>query len=439
MLNISINSKPKDRINSCLDVDGNGSFTVMTTFQVITDILNNKEQNNLEVPPFQASLDVNKIEEMVESFKQCKSHFLSQLLLTIANVKIGNNEINYVMDGQHRMQMIKILYEQYGENMQVILAIHKVKNENMLKQLFNTLNKDSTKNSTYVQMPIFKQQIVDELCDSLNLKFADCCAKNTNKNSHIITVKEFTNRLQLNNFFSKYEKLTVAEMIKKIENDSLYFFNYVGYLENVYKLPSVYYKDEEQIIKGKRNIIFFKNNNFVQYLSSGEEPEHYYTKNTRDKVSVTLREKVWENYFGNQIIGKCPIIRCTCIISKDDKHGFQCGHITSVKNGGNNELSNLRPICANCNSKMSATNWDEFEKIQELNNLNSHDALFEELLCQKKEENIEDECDDMIDCYICTKYLTKEQSKITTVDGIYRLLCEKCCFHNKKLNQSCKI
>ena len=41
---------------------------------------------------------------------------------------------------------------------------------------------------------------------------------------------------------------------------------------------------------------------------------------------------------------------------------FNCGHIIAEVNGGETNVSNLRPICQNCNSSMGITNMDDFMK-----------------------------------------------------------------------------
>lgn len=438
MLTALVNSKPKNRINSCLDSTDCGSFTIMTTFQDITNIMNNKDVNNFKTPEFQADLDEDKIQEMVDAFRACKSHFLSQLLLTIANIKIAGEEINYIMDGQHRMEMIKILHEKYGENMQVILAIHIVNDEDTLKQLFDTLNKDSTKNLTYVKLPIFLKQSVDQFRQALISKYINCYEKKKKQSSHIKTVNELIDELEQNDFFSSNVHLTTSELLSKIDSDHSNFLNYVGYLEQVCKPTTHYYKDEETMIKQCKNVMFFKNNNFVQFVCYSEDPIHNFTKNTRTGISPGLRKKVWENQYGSKTTGICPIVGCNHVLSSVIKRGFQCGHVISNKNGGKEELSNLRPICADCNSVMSSTNWDIFVVDQELkfvdSEYNMFDELFDKQLFQKTEENSDDECDGTIDCNMCSKSIVKDKSKLIKFCGNYQIVCQKCSIKHQNMD-----
>ena len=47
---------------------------------------------------------------------------------------------------------------------------------------------------------------------------------------------------------------------------------------------------------------------------------------------------------------------------------FNCGHIIAEANGGGIIVSNLKPICQNCNSSMGTKNMDDFFIFILLNN-----------------------------------------------------------------------
>jgi hypothetical protein len=400
--------------------------------------MNNRDLNNFHTPEFQADLDETKIQEMVDSFRTCRNHFISQMLLTIANVQIAGEEINYIMDGQHRMEMIKILYEKYGENLEVFLAIHILNDEIMLRHLFDNLNKDSTKHATYVKLPIFKKQSIDHFRKAISSQYIGCYEKTKKQNSHIKTINELIEDLEQHNFFSNYFHLTTPELVAMLNNRHIEYINYIGYLENVYNNASQYYSDEQTMIKDHKNVMFFKNNNFVEYVCNSEDMQHFYNKNVRKGISADLRKKVWKNQFGNKTSGTCPIIGCNHLLSSIDKRGFQCGHIISVKNGGKEELSNLRPICADCNSKMGSTNWDDFviEQEQKLleNEKNLFDDMFNEQVSKKIKEDLEEEHDNTINCNMCSKSITKDKSKIIKFNGLNQIVCQKCCIKSKNMD-----
>jgi 5-methylcytosine-specific restriction endonuclease McrA len=41
---------------------------------------------------------------------------------------------------------------------------------------------------------------------------------------------------------------------------------------------------------------------------------------------------------------------------------FDAGHIIAKSNGGTDEISNLRPICSDCNGSMGTMNLEDFKK-----------------------------------------------------------------------------
>ena len=45
-----------------------------------------------------------------------------------------------------------------------------------------------------------------------------------------------------------------------------------------------------------------------------------------------------------------------------DNMSFDCGHIVSEKDGGTQEITNLRPICSACNNSMGTQNMIEYIK-----------------------------------------------------------------------------
>lgn len=81
-------------------------------------------------------------------------------------------------------------------------------------------------------------------------------------------------------------------------------------------------------------------------------------KNIKKKtIPSTVKKLVWNTNIGEEI-GKT---KCLCCRSTDiTQMSFNCGHIIAEVNGGNTIVSNLKPICQNCNSSMGTKNMNEF-------------------------------------------------------------------------------
>ena len=117
-------------------------------------------------------------------------------------------------------------------------------------------------------------------------------------------------------------------------------------------------------------------NSIQEYIKKNEECLNKYypdlktnkqTKNTeinssikkKKKISSTIKKLVWNIHIGESI-GKS---KCTCCKSTDiTQMSFNCGHIIAEANGGDTIVSNLKPICQNCNSSMGTKNMNDFIK-----------------------------------------------------------------------------
>ena len=85
-------------------------------------------------------------------------------------------------------------------------------------------------------------------------------------------------------------------------------------------------------------------------------------KSVKEKIPKKVKDDVWNTYIGEGIAKhKCLCCKLTTI----DKAKFDCGHVVSEKNGGNQSIRNLRPICNGCNLSMAAENMIEYVKRHE--------------------------------------------------------------------------
>jgi 5-methylcytosine-specific restriction endonuclease McrA len=82
-------------------------------------------------------------------------------------------------------------------------------------------------------------------------------------------------------------------------------------------------------------------------------------KKQKERIPATLKRLVWNAYIG-ETIGKT---KCWCCKQTDiTAFSFHCGHVISEKQGGSCTVTNLRPICQNCNSSMGTEPMHTFMK-----------------------------------------------------------------------------
>lgn len=82
-------------------------------------------------------------------------------------------------------------------------------------------------------------------------------------------------------------------------------------------------------------------------------------KSNKKSIPSTVKRLVWNTHIGKNIgCGKCTC----CNDTEISQFSFHCGHIVSEANGGFTVVSNLKPICQNCNSSMGTRNMNDFMK-----------------------------------------------------------------------------
>jgi 5-methylcytosine-specific restriction endonuclease McrA len=107
--------------------------------------------------------------------------------------------------------------------------------------------------------------------------------------------------------------------------------------------------------KTQENLTFYKDKLTEVNQKPKKQPKE--TKPKKKTISSTMKKLVWNTNIGEDI-GKT---KCLCCKSTDiTQMSFNCGHVISEHNGGETNVSNLKPICQNCNSSMGTKNMNEF-------------------------------------------------------------------------------
>ena len=336
-------------------------FESSVTFSEIS--LNPEINLNLQKPSEQGSLNNDTIEQMIEEYIKNPTYLRFKNKITVGDL----NGTNYIIDGQHRINMAKKLYEDYQINDNLIFLWYKCKTEDDIRSIFNSLNIDSTKNNFYIQQDKFDQLNINEFLKLLKTSYSSLFAKRKTENGKLKTIEEFRDDLIKINFFKNvncYEKKifskykSIQYLIRK--NDE--FYKKASYEINFRHNESIFYKDELKNIKDK--IIFsLKGNNFIEWLNNNNELPYHKYKTQKEPISQYIKKQIWKKEFGDSNTEKCPISFCNTILLNGQKNGWHAGHIISEYNGGKTIIENLRPICKNCNSSMGSKNWNDYDII----------------------------------------------------------------------------
>jgi 5-methylcytosine-specific restriction endonuclease McrA len=79
----------------------------------------------------------------------------------------------------------------------------------------------------------------------------------------------------------------------------------------------------------------------------------------KKKIPFNLRKHCWNEYVGSAI-GSTKCLCCQRI--EITQLEFECGHVIAEANGGELNISNLRPICRSCNGSMGICNMRVYAK-----------------------------------------------------------------------------
>lgn len=321
------------------------------------DIFNNPKMENIRKPNYQGSLVEEKIEKMAEEYLK------NPLLLKFKNhIIIGCLKNNwYIIDGQHRIEMAKSLYSNHGVNDHLVFCWYICSAEEIMKDIFRSVNIDSLKNQYYVSDNDLKQITKEEFTGKLKDYHKTHFAKRKTENGNLKTIEEFVIELDNINFFENFSNS--QEAYNNLRDGNNEFFDINRYSINLEKNPTIYYAPEKKLINEK--VIFsLKRNNFVEWLGDKTKDPYHNTRAIKANISPYKKKAVWRREFGENDTGVCPISFCNIVLKKGVKGGFQCGHIISEYNGGVTEVNNLRPICSSCNQSMGKTNWGDWDIVQ---------------------------------------------------------------------------
>ena len=116
-----------------------------------------------------------------------------------------------------------------------------------------------------------------------------------------------------------------------------------------YNEPKIQYNNQES---QKRKKVKAKRNTNITNITN-------IAKKKKQSIPKQVRVIVWNHYIGEDI-NKHRCLCCKKVLINNRQ--FDVGHVISVRDGGTDEINNLRPICSPCNHSMGSKNMIEFVK-----------------------------------------------------------------------------
>lgn len=324
--------------------------------------------NNTFIPPFQRVDNDMHLENIyngiLEYYNKYNKIFIPGII-TLCKVENNFNKM-LLIDGQHRIKCLEKFYkENKVEKLKIRCDIYKLNNLETAKLLYNIINNTKKVDLYYGNINPY---ILPELQRFFKNKWGEYCSNSYNPKNLNINLNKLCKKIELSNIITKlYDEYPDIEIVK----DKL--FNRIIKLNQYYSSQNFETFLNWGIDISKYSKFIKSNNTFYLGLWRHYEwidkldynPNCYdnidHSLSTtmllnRKKIPKQVREQLWKRYF-NFIEGECYC--CSKTIKITD---FDCGHIISVKNNGNDSIDNLKPICRQCNLDMGILNLEDYKK-----------------------------------------------------------------------------
>jgi 5-methylcytosine-specific restriction endonuclease McrA len=321
----------------------------------------------INIPDIQRELDNEHALELKEN-QMKRFNEMGSFDFGILDVCIYDDTL-YLINGQHRY---KVLQDLMTENLEhyssipIYILVRTVKSKLELDQLWSAVN-----NSKPMALckNVENQAFCSRLRKYLQLNYSKYLVRSARPSRPHINLDLLQEKIMECKFFEDFPNLSDIDLIREIETLNRFYMmtSYVTWKSwNIKQFDRLIGKCNDKLTSGAikpfyigiynnfewLNRIMYKLKNKTEY----GDVMHYCGTN-RVKINKKRRREVWEKRNGSSSTqGACFV--CQQHISI---HDFECGHVNSVFYGGGIELSNLEPICRECNNAMSADNLEDYK------------------------------------------------------------------------------
>ena len=339
-------------------------------FMSVEQLIRNINTKILIKPECQRAIDRQQVGEIfnyqVKHYSKYGEFFFTS---PITLAKLQDNY--YIVDGQHRLACLEMINNsrEYTNDFEIPVVILKIENMQELDDKYIAINQNRP-----VPLPkdIKDWKQFGGYVDTFLTNNYSCYFSKAERPKS-----------------SNFNKEKLLEYINKEEISKLVDFNHQKFIEEIKVLNIFYLQGHDFYLKPyfntnlnkqisnakekqKENIFIlgiFKNfewvHRIVEKISKNIEYENmnHLPLNFREKIKKNTRRQVWNKYFTGSLIGNC----FTCC-NEIDYDSFECGHVKALFYGGLTNVSNMEPICGQCNREMGVKNLYEFKKELEAQN-----------------------------------------------------------------------
>ena len=316
---------------------------------------------NLQIPNIQRIKDSVKVSEIVGYQLGYYKDNNSWNYLSLINLHYCvDTEIYYIMDGQHRYESLKILYNEHSHDIEILIEIIKVGTYSDIRHNYELINKNTP-------LPDLPEHIDKTIPERVAQFFND-------KYSQMNSQKPRANRPNI--YFNHFQEgigVMADKLSMYIKNEAEMKQHIVAYNDKISKRGRDTFPDAKHITDrmwDKCN----KSGMFMGlYKYTADEYCYKWVKDIireitgktvkiviksgKKRIPKKIKTESWDYWIGKD--KRNGVCKC-CNITKLDITNFTAGHIISESNGGKVTVDNLAPVCSGCNSSMATTNMPQY-------------------------------------------------------------------------------
>ena len=306
-------------MNFTLDINNNTSFS--------NELFETFLSKNPVIPTCQREYIEERVQEFYNKLLNSDNNKdKDNKYLGIIHCGIFDNNL-YILDGQHRYLAYKRYYHDTNAKFTIPYITKICKSKDELKQYFRDLNNNFSLHEIILQDDDIDNAEVIKA--HIKNKYAKHISKSSAPKYPNINLDQFANYIIQTYCTNKRNELQIINLIENLNNDM--------------KTNLIYQNNNEHIEDANK-----KNGFYLAYLF----------QNKRKGIPKAVRDKLWDIENKDSLHGKC----FTC--NKElDYHTFHASHIVSVKNGGSDNINNLKICCITCNLSMGTRNLYEFKEL----------------------------------------------------------------------------
>lgn len=319
------------------------------------------EKKIIQRPDFQRLLDEDRVKKMTEAFlENCsKKNYLE----TVEEITIAvSTDCTWILDGQHRLECFKNLYQYHNIDVPIDTRSIKVKNINEANKWFSIVNLACPMPQLPEGMTSYAKP--NELYHLIMERFPQNPRRGKNglfdtnqrakpprmhKTNFITEIATQLNKNPMTKdmFLSKVIKFN-NEVKEKVEEKEYDYFKSKGLNWTTTTFKRQFDTCEKDC--GEFYLGIFRKHMWVKMIFENKDIRCELKKKT--KIPKYIKDQVWYRHNRKQFDVPCPICKNAIMTP----FNFEAGHIISEYNGGKAVLDNLIPLCSRCNKSIGTKN-----------------------------------------------------------------------------------